>query len=179
MPPSRRVSFREATLPMDTEFIIAIFDVSLPYLASIGSEGQWGTKPFSEREEFWDEIRGFVEGNQNLEQGIAWIADIEIVNEEGYLETKPAGTIILTTTRHHAPPSVSPRVPELYVKFLITDKRLGALSKGVGLRMLDFVKEVTRWEKIKLLRIDCWRGGNQGLVRYVPWRIFFLFIKKV
>lgn len=34
----------------DGEFIIAAFDSALPYLASIGSQEQWGLTPFSERD---------------------------------------------------------------------------------------------------------------------------------
>jgi len=157
------ISIKEATLRTDTAFIIACFDAALPYLASIGCEGQWGTKPFSERKWFCDEISGFVEGDRDLGKGIAWIADVEI-EVEGHSETKPAGAIVLTTTGHQAPQSVSPSVKEVYVKFLIADRRLGVASKGVGAHLLDFAKEVTRREQIKLLRVDCWSGGNGGLV---------------
>jgi hypothetical protein len=166
MTPSNHISIREAT-PADTEFIIASFDAALPYLASIGSEGQWGTEPFSERKWFRDEIRGFVECDRDMQNGVAWIADVEIEHEEGHRETKPAGAIVLTTTGHHEPQSVSPPVREVYVKFLITDRRLGVASKGVGARLLDFAKDETRREGIKLLRVDCWGGGNGGLVKYV------------
>jgi len=96
---------------------------------------------------------------------MAWISDVE-VEVEGHSQTKPAGAIVLTTTGHQAPQSVSPLVKELYVKFLITDHRLGVASKGIGARLLDFAKEVTRREQIKLLRVDCWSGGNGGLVKF-------------
>jgi hypothetical protein len=139
----------------DTAFVISSsFDSALPYLASIGSKGQWGTEPFSERKWFRDEISGFVEGDRDLEKGVAWIADVEDEND-GPGETRPAGAIVLTTTGHQAPQSVSPPVKELYVKFLITDRRLKSVSKGVGACLLDFAKDFTRKQGIKLLRVDC------------------------
>jgi hypothetical protein len=63
------------------------------------------------------------------------------------------------------------------VKFLITDRRLGVKSKGVGARLLDFAKEVTRREQIKLLRVDCWSGGNGGLIRYVAMRLLVAIVE--
>jgi hypothetical protein len=171
MTSSKHISIREATTSTDTAFIISCFDSALPYLVSIGSEGQWGTELFSERKWFRDEIGGFVEGDRDLEKGIAWIADVEDENDG---ETRPAGAIVLTTTGHQAPQSVSPPVKELYVKFLITDRRLEAVSKGVGSCLLDFAKDFTRKQDIKLLRVDCWSGGNGGLVKYVPSVILFV-----
>jgi hypothetical protein len=93
---------------------------------------------------------------------MVWIAEAEV---EGHSQPKPAGAIVLTTTGHQAPQSVSPLVKELYVKFLITDHRLGVASRGIGVHLLDFAKEVTRMEQIKLLRVDCWSGGNGRLVQ--------------
>jgi hypothetical protein len=89
----------------------------------------------------------------------------------GCYETKPSGAIVLTTTGHQAPQSVSPSVTEVFVKFFITDRRLRVKSKGVGARLLDFAKEVTRREQIKLLRVDCWSGGNGSLIGYVALRV--------
>ena len=170
----KHISIREATTSTDTAFIISCFDSALPYLASIGSKGQWGTELFSERQWFCDEIRGFVEGDRDLATGIAWIADVEDEND-GHGETRPAGAMVLTTTGHQAPQSVLPPVKELYVKFLITDRRLEAVSKGVGACLLDFAKDFTRKQSIKLLRVDCWSGGNGGLVKYVPSWTFCLW----
>jgi hypothetical protein len=112
-----------------------------------------------------------------LKNGATWIADVE-VEDEGHRVTKPAGAIVLTTAGHQAPQSVSPPVQEVYVKFLITDRRLGPASEGVGAHLLDFAKDVTKREQIKLLRVDCWSGGHGGLVKYVPSPIFYYFIER-
>lgn len=51
-----RFHIREAeSAAGDGEFIIAAFDSALPYLASIGSQEQWGVTPFSQRNGWADE----------------------------------------------------------------------------------------------------------------------------
>ena len=78
-----------------------MFDAAIPYLASIGSEGQWDTELFSKRKWFCDES---VEGDRDLKKGVTWIADVEVEDELlGHCVTKPAGAIVLTTTGHRNP----------------------------------------------------------------------------
>jgi len=52
--------------PTDAQFFIDAFDSTLPYLASIGSEGMWGLEPFSKREGFAQETTEQVEQSQGL-----------------------------------------------------------------------------------------------------------------
>lgn len=158
--------------PGDLEFLIACFDSALPYLTSIGSSRQWGTQPFSQRTEWCEEKRGYIEGRGGLEQGSTWIAEVSVETgkeDGGVREWKSAGAIILSTTPpSYVPPQTgSPPVRELYIKNLITDRNLGAASKGFGAKLVDFAREKAREENIELLRLDCWRGGNDGLFRCV------------
>lgn len=164
MSSERAINIREATSRADSDFVISCFDKALPWLASIGSEGQWGTQSFFEKTNFCTETTGYVEGARDLSKGIAWIADVKI-GDEG----TPAGAIVLgTTATSYAPAqSVSPPVNEIYVLVLITDRTLGVASKGVGSVLLDFAKTVVKKEGVGLMRVDCWRGGDDSLVRYV------------
>lgn len=52
--------------PTDAQFFIDTFDSTLPYLASIGSQGMWGLEPFSKREGFTQETTEQVEQSQGL-----------------------------------------------------------------------------------------------------------------
>lgn len=161
------VSIRHATSAADTKFIISSFDSALPWLASIGSGAQWGAEPFSERPKFCQEIKELVEGSAGIVDGMAWIADIPSTNDEGAVS---AGAIVLSKN----PPSYAPSqsavvpVPEIYIRILITDQALGEIAKGVGpvgSKLIDFARNKAKQEGAELLRVDCWKGGADSLLR--------------
>lgn len=58
--PRYHVRQADSATPRDGEFIVAAFDSTLPYLASIGSHEQWGLTPFFQREGWTDETLGQV-----------------------------------------------------------------------------------------------------------------------
>ncbi|KAF7974166.1 hypothetical protein HWV62_13289 [Athelia sp. TMB] len=159
------VSIRHATSAADTKFIISSFDSALPWLASIGSGAQWGAEPFSERPKFCQEIKELVEGSTGIVDGMAWIADVPSTNDEGAVS---AGAIVLSKN----PPSYAPSqsavvpVPEIYIRILITDQALGEIAKGVGSKLIDFARNKAKQEGAELLRVDCWKGGADSLLRY-------------
>lgn len=157
------ISIRKASGAADTKFIIACFDNSLPFLASIGSGAQWGAELFSEKPMFCKSIENSVESSPDLATGMAWIADAETGEK-----TVPAGAIVLSTDPpSYAPPqSIATPVPEIYIRILITDRTLGDASKGVGSKLLDFARATAQQEGISMLRVDCWKGGDDALMRY-------------
>ena len=158
------VSIRHATSAADTKFIISSFDSALPWLASVGSGAQWGAEPFSERPKFCQEIKELVEGSAGIDGGMAWIADVPYPNDEGSV---PAGAIVLSKN----PPSYAPSqsvavpVPEIYIRILITDQALGDAAKGVGSKLIEFARNQAKQEGAELLRVDCWKGGSDSLLR--------------
>ena len=158
------ISIRRATSAADTKFIIDCFDNALPWLASIGKEAQWGSEPFSEKEYFCKEVKGFVEGSPKLATGIAWIADVPAPGGEG---TVPAGAIVLSSDAPSYAPSqsVAVPVPEIYIRILITDQALGKVAKGVGSKLIEFARNKAKEEGVELIRVDCWRGGDDSLMR--------------
>ena len=54
--------------------------------------------------------------------------------------------------------------PELYVNLLVTDHAFA--GRGLGGRLLDHARRLAREGGVKLLRVDCYAGDDQALVRY-------------
>lgn len=76
---------REAgLLPNDTEFLVAAFDSTLPYLQSIGGGEMWGRVPFSEKDGFIAETQESITKSQSYRQTgtgdkvCVFIAEVEI-----------------------------------------------------------------------------------------------------
>lgn len=156
------ISIREAQDDEDANFVIACFDTAQLWLSSIGSDAQWGIEPFSKKTEFCRSVRNYVEQPPNLRDGMTWIADIKIGGKN-----IPAGAMVLSTNppSYTLPQSTAVPVPEIYIRILITDRNLGDVSKGVGSKLLDFARMTARQKGIGLLRVDCWKGGDDALVR--------------
>jgi hypothetical protein len=57
-------NIRDASLAKDKDFIISVFDASLPYLESIGSQAQWGSTPFSQQPGWTDETQGQIQESE-------------------------------------------------------------------------------------------------------------------
>ena len=76
--------------------------------------------------------------------------------------------MILSTTPSHAhvQSRSPPTIPEIYVKNLVTDRTMGDASKGIGKRLIEFTREMVEELGIRLIRLDCWRGGEDALARY-------------
>ena len=55
--------------------------------------------------------------------------------------------------------------PFLYVRYLVTDRRVGNLSKGAGQKLLDHADEIARSLGIDRLCLDGWNGNDYLLVK--------------
>ncbi|MFF4689534.1 GNAT family N-acetyltransferase [Streptomyces sp. NPDC001307] len=136
--------------PDDIPAILGMLDSSVEWLVSQGRTGQWGTKPLSENPRVAESVAGF------MEQGTAYLAEIDGV---------PAATLTLTDAPgaylSHLP---SPGEPERYIHWLASDRRFK--GQGAGAALLAHAAEVTRRAGVRLLRVDCYAGGDRGLVAY-------------
>lgn len=54
--------------------------------------------------------------------------------------------------------------PFLYLQFLVTDRRVGDLSRGAGGILLEFADGVARALGVGRVVLDGWKGGGGGLV---------------
>ncbi|WP_326694596.1 GNAT family N-acetyltransferase [Streptomyces sp. NBC_01766] len=143
---SSQVRIREGGAD-DVPAVFAMLDGAVAWLVAHGRDGQWGTGPISARPKAVQQVQGY------LDQGTLWIADID---------GAVAGAVILTS----APgPSIAPAdEPEVYVHFLVNDRRFA--GRGVGSALLEHAAAETVRQGVSLLRVDCYAGSGGALVAY-------------
>ncbi|WP_370944363.1 GNAT family N-acetyltransferase [Amycolatopsis sp. cg5] len=131
----------------DYPILIQFFDDAVGWLTERGSEGQWGTEP-------WSGIP------RRVEQVREMAANPGLVIAE--VDGEPAGALIVSP---QPPDMVTPvDEPELYVRLLITSRK--HIGEDVGGQLLRHARAETERRGVKLLRVDCWAGGKGDLVRY-------------
>lgn len=105
MPATPPYHMREAgLLSNDTEFLVAAFDSTLPYLQSIGAGEMWGRVPFSEKDGFVAETQESITKSESYRQTgtgdkvRVFIVEVEIggMNEEEGGPTARTGTVLHT-----------------------------------------------------------------------------------
>jgi GNAT superfamily N-acetyltransferase len=130
----------------DATAVLGLFDGAVRWLVRQGRTGQWGTEPFSARPRLVERVQGWAAG------GGLWIAEIDTV---------PVGAIVLGEAIEYAPP---PTEPELYIQGFVTDRE--HRGQGIGDALLTHARAEAIRSGVHLLRVDCWAGGDQALVRY-------------
>jgi len=173
----------------DGKKILEFTDSQLPYLATIGSAGQWGSASVSIRDAAQQKYKKLVERSEEEQTwGPDWIKifilDVEVENDalsddvrclvpsrnrERKQAVLPVAAMILEgrSSDYTRPvlPEQDARDPFVYVRYLVTDRRVGRLSKGSGRRLLDYADEVARSLDIDRLCLDGWNGNNYLLVK--------------
>ncbi|GAA3141014.1 GNAT family N-acetyltransferase [Streptomyces rameus] len=136
--------------PGDLPAILGMLDSSVEWLVSQGRTVQWGTEPLSRHEKT---VAAVVRA---MDEGTTYIAEVDGV---------PAATLTLTdgpgSYLSHLPP---PGEPERYIHWLASDRRFK--GRGAGGALLEHAAEVTRRAGVRLLRVDCYAGGDRALVAY-------------
>ncbi|MBC6451448.1 GNAT family N-acetyltransferase [Actinokineospora xionganensis] len=132
--------------PADADTMLAFLDEAVAWMVERGQSEQWGSEPWSAQPKRVARVRAMAES------GLLWIAEAD---------GAPAGALVLGE-----PPEMIPPVdePEVYIRFLITSRRLA--GRGIGSDLLDFARARTRALGIGLLRVDCWAGARGRLVDY-------------
>jgi GNAT superfamily N-acetyltransferase len=132
--------------PDDAGSVLAMLDGAVAWLASTGRSGQWGTEPFSAEPERVAQMRAWAAG------GGLRVAEIG---------GEAAGAMVLG----QAPPYVPPAdTPELYVLLLVASR--AHAGRGVGAALLRHAYAEAVQQEVTRLRVDCWAGGEEALVRY-------------
>ncbi|GAB1319955.1 hypothetical protein MFIFM68171_10165 [Madurella fahalii] len=173
----------------EAQFITSALDSALPRLAAIGSVDQWGTTPFSNREDFLPNQLKLLEvseryrltGKADLEHGAirTFIAEAESESEPGddgngkekvpvgMLAVREEGMSDYVVDSDVAKEDEKRWLPYLFVKALVTDFGAGEeRRKGVGAEMLRFAVDYARDRGKKVVYLDCWAGNGGKLVRY-------------
>ncbi|MBZ4320123.1 GNAT family N-acetyltransferase [Streptomyces huiliensis] len=132
----------------DLAAVLAMLDSAVEWLTAHGRTGQWGAEPFSTRPSSVEKIR------ENLESTSVWIAE----DEDGI----PVGALTLSPRpSSYVEPAGE---PEVFVRFLVTDRRRAV--RGVGAALLAHAAREARRQGVDLLRVDCYAGGDGALVAY-------------
>lgn len=163
----------------DVDFVLHAFDSALPYLASIGSEAQWGTVPFSEKPERRKSFSEYTRESYRLNAepnaesqsstgSYQHLVVYEVVTKGGWLRVAAIG--ISTSFPNYVPPElagedVRKATDYLYLNYLIVDRRTGDLAKGAGYHLVAFATEQGKALGESIFYGDCWRGNNDGLMK--------------
>jgi GNAT superfamily N-acetyltransferase len=135
-------SLRVATLE-DTAPILELFDDAVAWMNSVGNTQQWGTTPYS--------------GDPKRVAAVAlWAGSgaAVVATRDGV----SVGAMAVGEATPYAPPATE---PELYVVALVARHHSGA-----GRVLLGLADAVARELGVQLLRVDCYAGGDQALVRF-------------
>ena len=132
--------------PDDAASVLGLLDDAVVWLNSRGITEQWGTRSFSGDPSGWPPPRA----------GCA-----RAVRCSPTRDGLAAGALVVG----EAPPYVAPPTePELYVVLLVADRHPAA--RGVGHALLGCAEEAGRELGVPALRVDCYAGGDQALVRF-------------
>lgn len=129
----------------DAALVLDLLDGAVRWLVARGQTGQWGTEPFSTRPDQVARVNRWA-GSDGL-----WV-----IEESGV----PLGAMLLGAAHDYVPP---PTEPELYLMLLVTERT--AIGRGVGRALVEHARQQASQAGLRLLRVDCWAGGDGALVR--------------
>ncbi|HEY3561631.1 MAG TPA: GNAT family N-acetyltransferase [Kribbella sp.] len=130
----------------DVPAVLALLDGATEWLVARGRTDQWGTAAHSTSPRRVEQITGFAD------DGGLWVATVA---------GRVVGALAVGTALDYVPPAAE---PELYVRLLVTDRAYA--GQNLGGTLLDHARELAREAGVGLLRVDCFAGGDQALVRY-------------
>lgn len=178
-----------SSLQEDGKKILEFTDSQLPYLAQIGSAEQWGSASISVRDAAQRKYKQLVERSEEEQiWGPDWlqifVLDVEVEDaalpeyrrdsallhgREGKTTRLPVAAMILEgrSSDYTRPvlPEQDSQDPFVYVRYLVTDRRVGALSKGSGQKLLDYADKVATSLGIGRLCLDGWNGNDYLLIK--------------
>ncbi|MGI5250273.1 GNAT family N-acetyltransferase [Actinacidiphila glaucinigra] len=132
--------------PGDLPATLALLDGAVQWLTARGHAGQWGTRPWSSRPPAVERVTRYAE---------------EYLLRVAETGGRVVGVCVLAEERPDYAPPVDER--ELYVRLLVTDRSLS--GSGIGAALVEDAVAETRRRGIRLLRVDCYAGGEGRLVR--------------
>lgn len=135
----------------DAPAVLDLFDEAVAWLAARGRTDQWGAQPFSERPSARTMVERFA-ASDGLVVAVETVDGAERVVGALVVEDHPT-TYVAAAAQ-----------PERFIHLLITSR--AAAGRRLGQLLLDHARDRCRSEKVELLRVDCFGGGDRELVRW-------------
>ncbi|HEY3514226.1 GNAT family N-acetyltransferase [Kribbella sp. NPDC051137] len=130
----------------DVPAVLGLLDGATEWLVARGRTGQWGTEPHSTSPRRIEQVTGFAD------DGGMWVAEAD---------GRVVGALAVGAALDYVPRAAE---PELYVRLLVTER--ASAGQNLGGTLLDHARELARADGVRLLRVDCFAGDDQALVRY-------------
>lgn len=171
------ISLRLGTFE-DMPGIMLLMDLAIEWLVSEGRTGQWGTGKASVDPDRIKQLTKLIESGGTWVVVDANAANAATTHDELHNQG-PVGSngpkvtnrtlrgIIgaLTVSDGELKPWITPaNEPERYIAFLITHRAWN--GRGVGKKLLEQARKLTRAAGVSLLRVDCYAGSDGKLVKY-------------
>lgn len=156
----------------DGQFIVAAWDSTLPYLASVGAGEMWGDQPFSEREGFEQDIMDIIEKseeNEGSDSRRLLVAELQIPVDGTYNVVKVGAAMIqeslpyYLTERHELKSEIEKANSLLFIEVLISDHRTQPRHKGTGIALIEAIKRRALAKGKDALYVDAWAGNERKL----------------
>ncbi|KAI1160182.1 acetyltransferase [Nemania serpens] len=156
----------------DLEFVLAAWDSTLPFLASIGAGEMWGDEPFSQREGQRQEIMEIIQQTEEDPQNDTrrlLVAEAH-TPAEGTAKTALVGAAMV----RDALPSYLLERPEvkseiekgdslLFIEVLVTDHRAHCRHRGAGAALVEAIKRRALSGGKSAVYVDAWAGNGRKL----------------
>jgi GNAT superfamily N-acetyltransferase len=162
------LSVRPASLDGDdAEFILAAWDSTLPFLASIGAGEMWGNQPFSQREGQRQEIIDIINGTTKEVDGGRqfWIAEIHGAEEVVRVAVAMTREVLPGYLTKHVDMGshIEANKTLLYLEVLIADQRLNKRHRGAGRALIEALEQRARLDGKYGPYVDVWAGNDRRL----------------
>ncbi|KAI1842668.1 hypothetical protein JX265_002726 [Neoarthrinium moseri] len=160
----------------DAQFVVAAWDSTLPYLASIGAGEMWGGQPFSQREGFEEEIKDVVlkseEDDWNDSRRLL-MAEVE-TPVDGTSNIVPVGAALIRDTlpyylteRQELKSEIEKKRSLLFIEVIISDHRSQPRYRGTGAALVEAIKRRALEKGKDVVYLDAWAGNGRKLNRQV------------
>lgn len=167
-------------------------DSQLPWLATVGAQEQWGSETRSNNPKSLAKYRSKIE-EAEADAGKPWSTDavriwivettvrrseldaaaaaeilgLDAVEDARGMVQLPVGSLMLEGKAADYVESVlhgqDEKDPFAFIKFVLTDRRAGALSRGAGAYAIQFGIDYIRELGFKRVCLDCWSGNGGRL----------------
>jgi hypothetical protein len=168
-PKTNQFRIRSATSSgNDIRFIIAAWDSTLLYLASIGAGEMWSSEPFSQRDGFEQDITDIIQKSEQDDQNVSrrlLVAEIES-QVDGIVQVGAAmirdalpNSLI---EREELKNVVEKTCSLLFIEVLISDHRSQARYRGAGAALIEVIKSRALAAGKDVVYVDAWAGNGRN-----------------